>query len=282
MINAAFGRGLGDDQYQRFVEFIYKNTGIWFEEAKKYFVEKRLRERMEVLGIDSFRDYYFLLKFGANESELQELCNRLTVNETYFFRDFPQLAGFGEEVLPLIVRQKIIAGDETFRLWSAGCSTGEEPYTLAIILLEMLPDPASWKIQITATDINSKVLDSARKGMYGSRSVKDMPQEYLERYFTQRLDFNLVNLSLKNMISFNLLNLSDDRDMKEYQNFDVVFCRNVLIYFDTESRQQVVERFYRALHGGGYIFLGHSESVSRITELFKMRRVGEHIVYYKP
>lgn len=282
MSNAESARGLGDEQYQKFVEFIYKNTGIWFEEAKKYFVEKRLYERMEALGIDSFRDYYFLLKFGSNAGELQEIFNRLTVNETYFFRDFPQLAGFAEGVLPLIVRQKVMTGDKTFRIWSAGCSTGEEPYTLAIILLEMLPDPATWKIQITATDINSKVLDAARKGLYGARSVKDMPPEYLERYFTQRLDFNLVNLSLKNLISFNRLNLSEDREMKEYQGFDVVFCRNVLIYFDTESRQQVVERFYRSLHNGGYIFLGHSESVGRITELFKMRRVGEHIVYYKP
>jgi chemotaxis protein methyltransferase CheR len=282
MINPDFDRGLGDDQYQRFVELIYKNIGIWFEEAKKYYVEKRLRERMEILGIDSFRDYYFLLKFGTNAGELQELFNRLTVNETYFFRDFPQLAGFAEEVLPLIVRQKNMAGDKTFRIWSAGCSTGEEPYTLAIILREMLPDPTSWKIKISATDINSKVLDAARKGLYGSRSIKDMPPEYLERYFTQRQDFNLVNLSLKNMISFNKLNLSDAREMKEYQDYDVVFCRNVLIYFDTASRKQVVERFYRSLNGGGYIFLGHSESVGRITELFKMRRVGDHIVYHKP
>jgi chemotaxis protein methyltransferase CheR len=282
MSNSDSAQSLGDAQYRRFVEFIYRSTGIWFEETKKYFVEKRLRERMEILGIDNFRDYYFLLKFGSNARELQELYNRLTVNETYFFRDFPQLAGFAEEVLPLIVRQKKKVGDNTFRIWSAGCSTGEEAYTLAIILLEMLPDSANWKIQITATDINSKVLDSARKGLYGARSVKDMPPEYLERYFTQRLDFNLVNQSLKGLISFNNLNLSEDKEMQDYQGFDVVFCRNVLIYFDTESRQQVVERFYRSLHTGGYIFLGHSESVGRITELFKMRRVGEHIVYYKP
>lgn len=282
MINKDSDKVLNDDQYKRFVEFIYKNTGIWFEEAKKYFVEKRLLERMEGLGIDSFRDYYFYLKFGTSAVELQELYNRLTVNETYFFRDFPQLAGFAEEVLPLIVRCKNLTGDKTFRIWSAGCSTGEEPYTLAIILLEMLPDPASWKIQITATDLNSKVLDAARKGMYGSRSVKDMPPEYLDRYFTQRMDFNLVNLTLKNLIAFNKLNLSDAKAMVEYQGFDVVFCRNVLIYFDANSRQQVMEQFYCSLRSGGYIYLGHSESVGRITELFKMRRVGNHIVYYKP
>lgn len=282
MINRQKNLTLSDEQYRRFVELIYNKTGIWFEDNKKYFVEKRLAERIETLGIDSFRDYYFLLKFGTGSNEYQELFNRLTINETYFFRDFPQLASFAEQVLPLIVRQKQITGNKQLRIWSAGCSTGEEPYTLAIILREMLPEPEEWKIKIIATDINSRVLDMAYKGIYGSRSVKDVPLEYLERYFTARADFHLVNLSIKNMVEFRHLNLTDEPAMNEYCDFDVVFCRNVLIYFSPDSRLQTVENFYRSLNSGGYIFLGHSESVSRITEAFKMRRITGNIAYYKP
>jgi chemotaxis protein methyltransferase CheR len=282
MDNSDSNRTLSDEQYRRFVDLIFRKTGIWFEDVKKYFVEKRLLERMEILVIDSIRDYYYLLKFGSNDDEFQELLNRLTINETYFFRDYPQLAGFAEQVLPIIVPQKQAAGEKYLRIWSAGCSTGEEPYTLAIIFQEMLPAPEEWNVQIVATDINSRVLETARRGIYGSRSTKDVPLEYLERYFTTGMNFHSVNLSIKNMVDFRYLNLNDESSMKGYRDFDVIFCRNVLIYFNPESRLHTVGRFYRSLKSGGYIFLGHSESVSRITEAFTMRRIGDNIVYVKP
>ncbi|MBC9785302.1 chemotaxis protein [Heliobacillus mobilis] len=268
--------------YGRYVELIYKKTGMWFENHKLYYVEKRLSERMEELNMTCYRDYYQFLKFSNDPAEMELLINRITVNETYFFRDFPQLAGFAEAVLPLMVREKLASGEKKLKIWSAGCSTGEEPYTLAIILLEMLPEPNEWKIEIQATDINTRVLAAARRGYYNSRSVKDVPPEYLERYFTRRLDMYLLNLNVRSMVNFKYLNLMDQKEMKDQVGFDFIFCRNVLIYFSNESRLKVLESYYRSLRSGGYVYLGHSESVGRITEAFKMRRIDGNIVYYKP
>jgi len=273
---------LTPELYQRFVDLIYQRTGIWFEANKRYFVDKRLDERIAELGLENYREYYQLLKFSTDQTELQQLVNRLTVNETYFFRDFPQLQGFAEEVLLKIVKAKVKAGERNIKLWSAGCSTGEEPYTLAIILLEMLPEPEKWKIEILASDINTKVLDIARKGYYNSRSVKDVPLEYMERYFTPRLELQLLNNKVRKMVTFKVINLMEEREMKAQIDYDVIFCRNVLIYFSTESRLSVLDRYYRSLKRGGYIYLGHSESVARITNAFKMERIGNTIAYCKP
>jgi chemotaxis protein methyltransferase CheR len=146
----------------------------------------------------------------------------------------------------------------------------------------MLPNPTDWDIRIVASDINSKVLDIARRGLYGARSVKDVPPEYLARYFTNHSELEQVNLVIKKMVDFRQLNFSDATAMNEYRGYDVIFCRNVLIYFNAESRTQVLEHFYRTLNSGGCIYLGHSESVGRITEAFKMRRIGENLVYFKP
>lgn len=273
---------LTPELYQRFVDLIYKKTGIWFESTKRYFVDKRLDERITELGLEDYREYYQLLKFSVEQTEMQQLINRLTINETYFFRDFPQLQGFAEDVLLQMVKEKIKAGDKRIRLWSAGCSTGEEPYTLAIILLEMLPEPDQWTIEIMASDINTRVLDFARKGFYNSRSIKDVPMEYLARYFIQRFETYILNTKIRNMVTFKTINLVEEQDMKIQANYDLIFCRNVLIYFDTESRLRVLKRFYRSLRRDGYIYLGHSESVTRITDSFKMKRIGSTIAYYKP
>jgi len=273
---------LTPELYQRFVDLIYKKTGIWFESTKRYFVDKRLDERITELGLKDYREYYQLLKFSVEQTEMQQLINRLTINETYFFRDFPQLQGFAEDVLLQMVKEKIKAGDKRIRLWSAGCSTGEEPYTLAIILLEMLPEPDQWTIEIMASDINTRVLDFARKGFYNSRSIKDVPMEYLARYFIQRFETYILNTKIRNMVTFKTINLVEEQDMKIQANYDLIFCRNVLIYFDTESRLRVLKRFYRSLRRDGYIYLGHSESVTRITDSFKMKRIGSTIAYYKP
>lgn len=267
--------------YQQFIELIYKRTGIWFESNKRYYVDKRLHGRIVELGLDNYQEYYQLLKFSNNLREMQQLINRLTVNETYFFRDFPQLQGFAEEVLQHVVKAKVAKCNRNIKLWSAGCSTGEEPYTLAIILLEMLPDREKWTIEILATDINTKVLETARKGYYTSRSIKDVPLEYLERYFTKRQDMYLLNVEIRNMVDFKVLNLAEQQEMEQQVDYDFIFCRNVLIYFDTISRLKVLDNFYQSLKSGGFIYLGHSESVSRITNSFRMKRIGNNMAYYK-
>lgn len=271
---------LSDELFDKFARLIYKRTGLHYELNKKYYVQKRLEKRAESLEMDSLNEYYMLLKFADDESEFEKLVNELTVNETYFFRDFPQLRNFAEDVLPVFAREK--GNRKKIKIWSAACSTGEEPYTLSIILLEMLDEPEEWDIQILASDINTDVLQKARIGLYESRSVRDVPPEYLEKYFTKRNDKYLINLNVKKPVSFRRINLMDRDEMSSISGCDFIFCRNCLIYFDDESRKSVLSSFYESLNPGGYIFLGHSESVGRITSAYKVRRIGDTIVYSRP
>ncbi|MBC7320419.1 protein-glutamate O-methyltransferase CheR [bacterium] len=270
-------------EFERITELIYKRTGIRFEANKVYFLEKRLEKRMEELKMSSFTEYirylYFLDKDGK---EFQRLIELLTINETYFFRDFPQLKTFAEYCLPDVAERKYREGNNTLTLWSAGCSSGEEPYTLAIILREMLEDINKWEISILATDIDNDALEKAKEGVYEERSVKDVPIEYIDKYFTILKDGRFkISDEIKSMVTFVYLNLGDRMSIRRYRNFDFIFCRNVLIYFDDISRKQVVDHFYIALNRGGYIFLGSSESLNRITNAFKLKRMGGNLVYVK-
>jgi chemotaxis protein methyltransferase CheR len=276
------GLDFGVPQFIKIRDLIYKKTGIFFEEKKLYFVRKRVLSHLKSLGFRDFDSYYRFLRFRDDGRAFQELVNSLTTNETYFFREFDQLVVFAEECLPLVCEEKERRGLRRLRLWSAGCSTGEEPYTLAIILLEMLEDPDSWDVRIEATDIDTSALDKARRGIYGARSVKNVPEEYFAKYFVPTPQGFAVNEKLKRLVRFSHLNLFDEQKMRQMKGFDFIFCRNVLIYFDEDSRRKVVSQFYRALMPGGFIFLGHSESLSRITTAFRLRRLGGMIVYQKP
>ncbi len=263
-------------------DFIYRQTGIFFEEKKLYFVKKRVLAHMEKLGFTDFESYYRFLRFRDDGKAFQELINLLTTNETYFFREFEQLVVFAEECLPLVCEEKERRGVKRLRIWSAGCSTGEEPYTLAIILLEMIDDLRSWDARIDATDIDTTALEKARRGVYGPRSVKHVPEEYFQRYFHRRPEGFAVTEEVKRLVRFSHLNLFDEKRINQMKGYDFIFCRNVLIYFDEASRKKVVAHFYRALLPGGFIFLGHSESLSRITRAFEIKRLGGMIVYQKP
>ena len=282
--NRSLKKGL-DFDISRFVkirDLIYRRTGIFFEEKKLYFVKKRVLAHMEKLGFDDFDSYYRFLRFRDDGKAFQELINLLTTNETYFFREFDQLAVFAEECLPMVCEEKEKRGVRRLRIWSAGCSTGEEPYTLAIILLEMIDDLDRWDARIEATDIDTQALEKARRGVYGPRSVRNVPEEYFRKYFVRTPEGFAVKEEVKRLVRFSHLNLFDDQRMRQMKGFDFIFCRNVLIYFDEEARRRVVEHFYRALLPGGFIFLGHSESLARITTAFEMKRLGGMIVYQKP
>lgn len=265
------------EQYRRLRDFIYQKTGIYFTDSKLYFVERRLLDRMESAGISEFSDYYTLLRFETSGVELQAFIEALTVNETYFFREFNQLKCFAEEILPEITRNN----PQRLLFWSAGCSTGEEAYTLAIILSEMLSPEMLGRCKILATDIDNKVLSFARRGIYGERSIKHVPKPYLQRYFDQVGNEYRVDSSLRQLIDFKALNLVDSKSMRQVPETSVIFCRNVLIYFDDISRRQVALDFYETLQEGGYIFLGHSESMSRITSMFQLRKMQNAIAYQK-
>ncbi len=262
---------------------IYERTGINYEENKIYYIKKRLQQRMEATGTQSVEEYLKILKlFDRNGREFQNLINLLTVNETYFFREFSQLQVFAEACLDETVQRKLEEGNKTIRIFSAGCSTGEEAYTLAIILLEMLDNPRSWHIIIKAADIDENVLAFARRGVYDSRSVKDVPPAYLKTHFSNPAAGEyIIKSPAKDLVVFEHLNLMDRRSLRNEDNYDFVFCRNVLIYFDDISRKQVIEKFYAMLNKGGFIFLGHAESLSRISTAFKIRRMADHIVYQR-
>ncbi|BAI80670.1 chemotaxis protein methyltransferase CheR [Deferribacter desulfuricans SSM1] len=264
------------------INLIYKKTGIKFEEKKLYFISKRLEKRMEATGCETVREYIRYLKFrDKSGDEFQELMNLLTINETYFFREFPTLQAFAEHCLPRVIENKKKTGSNKIRIWSAGCSTGEEPYTLAIICKEMIDDFDEWDVNILATDIDRNALAKAKLGRYSDRSVSKVPEEYYEKYFYYDNGSHCVVDEIKKLVTFEHLNLMDSVNLRKKKGFDFIFCRNVLIYFDDISRRQVVNHFYMALNKGGYIFLGHSESVGRITTAFKLKKYGEHLVYVK-
>jgi len=262
---------------------VYRKLGLYFEDSKVYFIQKRLEKRMETLAMESFADYAFLLRFGDKEGqEMQALANLVTTNETYMFREFEQLQAFADHCLPMILKPREAANDRRLRIWSAGCSSGEEPYTLAIILKEVMHDFDSWDVQIKATDIDQERLEMARRAVYDERSVHQVPAEYLSRHIVRLpAGYYAVKPETAKLVEIEHLNLSNRLAMRGMRNFDFIFCRNVLIYFDDASRKAVVDHFYNALKPGGFVFLGHSESIGRISSAFRLLRVGQHLVYQK-
>jgi len=271
---------LSNELYDKFVKMIYKETGLFFEDNKKYYVQKRIEKRAQTHGIDDLNDYYLMVKYAEDTSEFYKLINELTINETYFFRDFPQLRNFAEDILPVFEKEN--NAKKNIKIWCAACSTGEEAYTLAIILLEMLDNPSDWQIQILATDINSDVLKKAKIGLYDRRAVRDVPLVYLDKYFTKQSDKYQISQDVKKYITYREVNLMDETAMNNINGCDFIFCRNCLIYFDDESRKNVVSKFYNSLKPGGYLFLGPSESVGRISSAYKVSRMGDTIVYSRP
>ena len=270
------------EQFQRLSQQIYQKLGLYFDERKIYFLKKRVEKRMEVLGIDDPRDYVFMVSYADKDgSEMQALANLVTTNETYMFREYDQLQAFANHCLPEVLSAKQARGDKTLRIWSAGCSSGEEPYTLAMIVQDVFPQAQSWDCEIVATDIDENMLRRVSSARYGARSVGDVPAEYREKYLTQDGDEWVVRKRTAALVNARHLNLSDRMAMRGMRAFDFIFCRNVLIYFDDLSRKAVVDHFYNALNKGGYIFLGHSESVGRATTAFTLKRFETHLVYVK-
>lgn len=274
---------LSPEEFEILANFIYHKSGIKMEANKTYLLNNRVQKRIKELRFSGAAEYIRYLKYSdKNGAELQEFLNLVTVNETFFFRDFPQLEAF-VECVKAVVELKMQNNDYTLKIWSAGCSTGEEPYTLSIILHEILDDVTKWKITILASDIDQVVLRKAVNGVYEHRSIKDTPAEYLDNYFIYNREKQTYQVtdSVRSIVQFEHLNLNDKDRMRLKRNFDIIFCRNVLIYFDDESRRRAVEVFYSALNEKGYVFLGSSESMGRITLAFKLMRLNKFLVYCK-
>ena len=273
---------LSIQQYEVITDFIYQKSGLKFDSRKQYFIDKRVNDRMDKLRITEVNEYIRFLKFNDfDKKEFQLLINAVTTNESFFFRDYAQLQSFAEHCLTEVVTQKAERGSNNLRIWSAGCSRGEEPYSLAIILNEILGNVNDWNIEILATDIDADVLNKANIAIFDYRAVKEIPDEYVHKYFTERNGMYYLSSQIKSMVKFMNQNLNDQTSIKKMKNFDFIFCRNVLIYFDEISRKRVVDNFYLSLNTGGYVFLGSSESIARITNAFTLKRKGNYLVYKK-
>ena len=272
-------------QYDDFImirDFIHEKSGIFFADNKMYLVKNRLIKRMNELGINSYRDYFYHVKYDTSLKEFNNLMNLVTTNETSFFRNEPQLLSFSEEVLPLIINEKKqMTGTKTLRIWSAGCSTGEEPYTLAIIILEKLKSLAGWKVEIIANDISEQALQKARQGEYSGLTLRNTDTEILNRYFIKNGDVYRVKQEIKALVNFSHLNLNDPRRMSVNTGYDTIFCRNVMIYFSEEVKKELVRRFFNTLRPGGYFYIGHSETLHGISKAFKLVYFKNALVYHK-
>jgi chemotaxis protein methyltransferase CheR len=275
-------RDLSVEQFQSLSQLIYQKLGLHFDEKKIYFLKTRVAKRMTILDINDPREYLFMLSYADPEGlEMQALANLVTTNETYMFREYEQLQAFANYCLPEVLSAKQERGNRTLRIWSAGCSSGEEAYTLAMILQEVFPQAQSWDCEIVATDIDENMMRKVVAARYGYRSVNEVPSEYLEKYLIRDGEEYVVRRRTAALVQCFHLNLHDRMAMRAMRGFDFIFCRNVLIYFDDLSRKAVVDHFYNALNPGGYVFLGHSESVGRITTAFKLKRFESHLVYVK-
>jgi chemotaxis protein methyltransferase CheR len=270
-----------DADFAKFREFFYRKTGIHFDDAKRYFVDKRLVERIEATGSENFRQWFIALRFDTKGQELQQLVNAMTVNETYFFREAYQFDCMVNSLLAEVARRKRTG--QRIRIWSVPSSTGEEPYSIAIYLLERWPLIDQYDVEILSSDIDTQVLEAAQRGIYTQRSVAQLPPEYLRKYFKPHGERDYaVSRDLVGAVEFSQVNLCDAADTRRFRDVDIVFCRNLLIYFDDLSRRVAAEAMYDALSPGGFLCLGHSESMSRISALFGVRRFPDAMVYQKP
>jgi len=270
------------EQIQKLGQQIYLKLGLHFDDKKIYFLKTRVAKRMAALGMEDPREYIFLVSYADTKGlEMQALANLITTNETYMFREYDQLQAFANYCLPEVLSAKQASGDRTLRIWSAGCSSGEEPYTLAMILQEVFPQSQSWDCKIVASDIDENMLRKVVAARYGHRSVNDVPEEYRDKYLIQDGEEFVVRPRTAALVEPIHLNLSDRMALRAMRGFDFIFCRNVLIYFDDLSRKTVVDHFYNALKPGGYVFLGHSESIGRVSTAFKLKRFENHLVYGK-
>ena len=264
---------------------VYQECGMHFDERRAHFLQDRLQRRLKECQLDSFYSYYRLLVSQQGKNELAQLLENLTVNETSFFRNKAQLDLFQRDLLEEILHHKQEQRKYGLRIWSAGCSTGQEPYSLAMLLADALAYynlrnplpfesplpkpliPAPWRVEILASDISYSVLRAAQNGSYNDHQMSAVDYGYRLRYFDKVGDCYVVKKAVKELVHFDFHNLKT-----EYlpQRNDVIFCRNVMMYFDEAEQKRLVEKFYRCLNAQGYLFVGHAESLLGLTEKFQM------------
>ena len=271
---------VSEEEFRKVCEFLYRRTGMLFTETKRYYVERRISDRMETLRFTAFAPYFARLRSDI-DGEIEKFINAFTVNETYFYREEHQLHCLSSDLLNERVRSR--PGPRSLRIWSVPCATGEEPYSIAIWLLENWPEVDVHEIEIVGSDIDTACLAAAREGEFGQRALMRLSPGLIEKYFVPiGNDRWRIVPDLRDSVQFTSVNLIDSADMRRHGSFDVIFCRNVLIYFDDASRRLAAENLFETLAPGGFICLGHTESMSRMSSLFDVRRFADGIVYQRP
>jgi chemotaxis protein methyltransferase CheR len=247
-------------------------------EKKRNLVVARLSKRLRALNLSNFSEYYEYLTTSSNASdELNNLINRITTNKTDFFREKHHFDFLVNEIFPTFLDTARKSGMRRLRIWSAGCSSGEEPYSIAMTVADFFKDERGWDLKILATDLDTDIIMKASKGVYSSQQITPVPINYLSKYFVRTSQGYEVSPNIKSMIAFRKLNLMDPSfPMKK--PFDIIFCRNVMIYFDEETRKDLVIKYHNHLNDIGYMFVGHSESLMYMKHLFKFLK---HTVYIK-
>lgn len=270
---------LPEDIFRHLRDMLYDHCGVYFDDESRYFVEGRLQNSLRRLQIDSFKDYYLFIKYNdRGQDEFTHLIDLLTIHETYFFREDQQLKAFSDEILPELLATR--GSGQSLRIWSAGCSTGEEAYTIAILILEndVFKD---WNIEIFASDISQRVLQSARRGIYPNSSLRVITPYYLSKYFHKEEQGFRIDDRVKKKVTFLHLNLFDSDKMGLIHGLDTIFCRNVIIYFDHEAKKKIITTFFQKLNRGGFLMLGHSESLINLSTAFSLRHFRHDMVYQK-
>ncbi|MFN2461851.1 MAG: protein-glutamate O-methyltransferase CheR [Candidatus Velthaea sp.] len=268
------GFQISDEDFRALRDLIRERFGIYYDDQKQFLLLSRLQTRLAKRSLQTYGDYVKFLRFGLDrEAEFTDLASVLSNNETYFFRERAQLKSLCGPVMT-----ELQAVSPRLRIWSAACSSGEEPYSLAMSLLESgrIAEP---HISITATDISPRVLELCERGYYRALSFRATEPEMVRKYFTPLGDGFQISERIKRMVRFGSLNLMDDAKVARNGPFDAIFCRNVLIYFDKPTQKRVVESFAKALRPGGYLFLGHAESLFHLTECYEPIVQPESIVY---
>jgi chemotaxis protein methyltransferase CheR len=268
------------EEFRVLRDLIGARTGLLFGGEARIALERKLRERLAVLNMTSFTEYYQHLRFSPRAvAEWDEAVELLTTNETYFFREDYQLRAFQQEVLPLLAEQA--KSRKRLIVWSAGCSTGEEVYTIAMLLRES-PLFEGWELRVMGSDISRRCIGVARRGIYQQTSFRTTPDHIRRRYFHDREDGYHVQDTIRALCHFGQLNLLDDQRTKLLGRIDAIFCRNVLIYLDGHARKRVIDMFQERLQTGGVLLLGHSESLLNVTTAFELLHLREDLVYRKP
>ena len=269
-LNQADGLKMNQESFHLMRDFIYARSGIFFADNKQAQLESRLSLRLKANNLSDYDQYYDMLKYDDPAgNELHNLFDSVSTNETSFFRSPPQIEAFQNKVLGELIERQ--AATKSLRLWSAGCSTGEEPYTMAMVVHEVLGEAfADWDIRILGSDLSPKALRSAAAASYNDYALRGVSAAMKDRYFVEEAGTYRIADFIKRTVTFEQFNLSDPAAAGHLSDFDVIFCRNVLIYFDEELKRTVVSRLYESLKTGGHLFIGHSESLHNISRAFKL------------